>query len=115
MLAGQKKLQLPDPDVTEEQFVDLYEEQKGLHAYMYLGFPLRLDVQSIGAEATDWAISPERVDDEGGYTISNLVLLVREVKFVVAGVRKDELLKWSKAKADELFAQAEKAKATTSC
>ena len=58
---------------------------------------------------------PERVDDEGGYTISNLVLVVEEVNFVVAGVRKDELLKWSKAKADELFAQAEKAKATTSC
>ena len=42
----QQKQQLPDPDVTEEQFVDLYEEQKGLYAY--LGFPLRLDVQSIG-------------------------------------------------------------------
>ena len=42
----QQKQLLPDPDVTEEQFVDLYEEQKGLYAY--LGFPLRLDVQSIG-------------------------------------------------------------------
>ena len=77
MLAGQKKLQLPGPDVTEEQFVDLYEEQKGLYAY--LGFPLRLDVQSIGGEATDWALSPERVNDDGGYTISNLVLVVRGV------------------------------------
>ena len=73
----QQKQLLPDPDVTEEQFVDLYEEQKGLYAY--LGFPLRLDVQSIGGEATDWAISPERVNDDGGYTISNLVLVVREV------------------------------------
>ena len=34
---------------------------------------------SAGGEATDWAISPERVNDDGGYTISNLVLVVREV------------------------------------
>ena len=50
-------------------------EQQGLCAY--LGFPLSLDVQSIGGEATDWALSPERLNDDGGYTIDNLVLVVK--------------------------------------
>ena len=62
------------PDVSLQQFVDVYESQKGLCAY--LGFPLRLDTHCIGGAATDWTLSPERMDDDCGYTISNLVLLV---------------------------------------
>ena len=89
--------------------MDLYASQQGLCAF--LGFLLRLDTQSIGGEATDWAISPERVDYDCGYTISNLVLVVREVNFYVPGVRKDEPLKWSKEVADKLPAQAEQARA----
>ena len=100
----QNKKPMPPPAVSLQDFVDLYESQKGLYAY--LGFPLRLDTQSIGGAATDWAISPERVDDDGGYTMSNLVLVVREVNFYVRGVRQNEPLKWSKEAADKLFAQA---------
>ena len=99
--------------LTLEQFVNLYAKQQGLCAYP--GFPMSLDVKQIGGEATDWALSPERLNDDGGYTIDNLVLVVREVNFVVRGVRADKPLKWSKEKADELFAQAEEAKATTRC
>ena len=61
-----------DSDVMESR---LGLGQKGLCAY--LGFPLSLDVKSIGGEATDWALSPERLNDDGGYTIDNLVLVVR--------------------------------------
>ena len=61
--------------LTLEQFVNLYAKQQGLCAYP--GFPMSLDVKQIGGEATDWALSPERLNDDGGYTIDNLVLVVK--------------------------------------
>ena len=106
-----KKMPLPAPGVSLQQFVDLYASQQGLCAY--LGFPLRMDTRSIGGTATDGAISQERVDDDVRYTRSNLALVVREVNFYVIRVRQNEPLKWSKEVADKLFAQAEQARAIT--
>ena len=109
----QQRELMQHPDVSLQEFVDLklYASQQGLYAY--LGFPLKLealDTRSIGGTATDWAISPERVDDDVRYTISILLLVMRQVNLYGPGLRKDQPLKWSKAKADELFAQAEQAR-----
>lgn len=83
-----------DCDITEADVFQMYNEQNGKCALT--GFDMTLGSSNDPVEKR-YAASPDRIDNERGYTLDNVWLVAARANSIKSDMTIEELIEWCEA------------------
>ena len=83
-----------DCDITQEDIFQIYDDQDGKCALT--GYDMTLGSSEDRLEK-QYAASPDRIDNERGYTLDNVWLVTARANSIKSDMALDDLLEWCRA------------------
>lgn len=83
-----------DCDITQEDIFQIYDDQDGKCALT--GFDMTLGSSEDRFEK-QYAASPDRIDNERGYTLDNVWLVAARANSIKSDMTIEELIEWCEA------------------